>query len=159
MARQSSQTRSPSVHFPPPFLFVVGIAAGWAINQRIPLPLGKIVPAQAVVSWVMIVSGVSLMIWGLLTFRQACTAVYPNKPARELVAKGPYRFSRNPMYVGLTIMTTGIGLLADNIWMLMMLPITLIVLWKFVIQKEERYLRSEFGPAYEEYQQQVRRWI
>lgn len=99
------------------------------------------------------------MIWGLITFRSARTAIYPNQPARELVAKGPYRFSRNPMYVGLTIMTVGIGLLADNVWMLTMLPVTLIVLSKFVIQREEVYLRSEFGASYEEYQQRVRRWI
>lgn len=99
------------------------------------------------------------MIWGLFTFRRARTAIYPNQPARELVANGPYRFSRNPMYVGLTIMTVGIGLLADNAWMLIMLPATLFILWKLVIQKEERYLLSKFGSVYEKYQQQVRRWI
>lgn len=159
MARQPGKIRSPAVHFPPPFLFVVGIAAGWAMNQKFPLQLNAKVPAQAVVSWCIIVSGISLMIWGLFTFRRARTAIYPNQPARELVANGPYRFSRNPMYVGLTIMTVGIGLLADNAWMLIMLPATLFILWKLVIQKEERYLLSKFGSVYEKYQQQVRRWI
>lgn len=159
MARQLSEIRSPAVFFPPPLLFVIGIATGWAINQKIRWSLGIIVPAQAIISWIMVICGVSLMVWGLITFRLEKTAVYPNQPARQLVAKGPFRFSRNPMYVGLTIMTAGIGLLAANVWMLIMLPVTLIVLWKSVIQKEERYLKSEFGSVYEEYQKQVRRWI
>ncbi|MEP3480950.1 MAG: isoprenylcysteine carboxylmethyltransferase family protein [Fuerstiella sp.] len=129
------------------------------MQQFFAVQLGEIVPAQTIVSWVLIISGIGLMNWGLFTFRRARTAIYPNQPARQLVANGPYRFSRNPMYVGLAMMTVGIGLLADNIWMLIFLPITLTVLWKLVIQKEEQYLRSEFGSVYEKYQQQVRRWI
>ena len=161
MTQHATEIRSPSVHFPPPLLFALAIAGGWAIERKYPLPLSSLVPipVQVVTGWALIVMGFSLMAWGLATFRLARTAVYPNQPARQLVAKGPYRFSRNPMYVGLTIMTTGIGLLADNIWMLMILPVVLTVISKFVIRREERYLQHAFGASYEDYLKRVRRWI
>lgn len=161
MAEQASNIGSPAVNFPPPVLFVMAIAAGWGIEKKYPLPLSSLVaiPARAIVSWVLIVSGTSLMAWGLVVFRIARTAVYPNQPARQLVAGGPYRLSRNPMYVGLTMMTTGVAFLADNVWMLTALPVTLTVISKFVIQREERYLQHEFGSVYVDYQKRVRRWL
>lgn len=161
MADPANEISSPAVHFPPPLLFVVAIASGWAIERNFPLPLSSMVsvPAEPIISWGLICIGASLMIWGLATFKLAKTAVYPNQPAAELVARGPYRFSRNPMYVGLTVMTIGIGLRADNVWMLLMLPVILTVLSKFVIQREERYLQHAFGASYLDYQKRVRRWL
>lgn len=161
MTHQPPDISSPAVRFPPPLLFVIAIAAGWAIENKFPIPLSTLTPFSTppIVNWVLIIAGKSLMIWGLVTFRLARTAVYPNQPATELVARGPYRFSRNPMYVGLTIMTAGVGLLADNIWILMLLPVALTVISSFVIQREETYLQHEFGAAYKDYQKRVRRWI
>ena len=63
------------------------------------------------------------------------------------------------MYVGLIAMTLGIGLLADNLWMLMLLPIAIVVLTIFVIKREERYLTDAFGDSYRGYQARVRRWL
>lgn len=161
MAEEPTDVRSPAVNFPPPLLFVIAIASGWAVEKKIPVPLSSLtsISTPPIVNWVLIIAGQSLMVWGLVTFRLARTAVYPNQPATELVATGPYRFSRNPMYVGLTIMTAGVGLLADNIWILMLLPVALTVISSFVIQREETYLQHEFGAAYKDYQKRVRRWI
>lgn len=161
MAQQANEIRSPAVNFPPPLLFVMAIGIGWGIERKFPQPLSSFVsiPAPAIIGWTGFATGISLMVWGLVTFKMANTAIYPNQPAGQLVARGPYRFSRNPMYVGLTIMTIGIGLLADNVWMLLMLPVALTIISRFVIRREERYLLHAFGISYQDYLKRVRRWI
>lgn len=100
-----------------------------------------------------------MLLWGLVTFLRARTAIYPNQPARQLVDHGPYRFSRNPMYVALTVVLIGVALLADNLWMLLLTPVVLCVLTVFVIRREEAYLTSTFGEHYTSYVNRVRRWL
>ena len=161
MSTQTEQIPNPEVHFPPPTLFVVACVCGSAIESAVPVPLSTVlvVPVQVITGWSAIIVGVTLLVWALTTFIRLKTAIYPNQPAQELVVDGPYRFSRNPMYVALTAMTLGVSLLADNLWMLVLLPVVLIVLTRFVIQREENYLASEFGKSYLAYQTRVRRWL
>jgi len=80
-------------------------------------------------------------------------------PASQLVILGPYRWSRNPMYVGFVAMYLGFALLMNSVWPLLLLPGVIIALEILVITREERYLRSIFGPEYEEYCRQVGRWV
>lgn len=157
----TSSITNPGVWFPPPILFVLGFFMGLALNHFWPLPL---VPeprpgALLWLSWGAIVAGLSVIVSGLLTFRFKRTAIYPNQPATRLVQSGPYRFTRNPMYVGLTGTYLGIAVLTNLLWALMFLPIVLIVLQRAVIRREERYLTNAFGNAYHEYCQRVRRWL
>ena len=161
MSTQEKQIQHPDVHFPPPTLFVMAVLCGSAIESAVTVPLSTVlvVPTQMMLGWSAIIPGTALLVWALATFTKVNTAIYPNQPARELVAHGPYRFSRNPMYVALTAMTLGVGLMADNLWMLMLLPVVLVVLTKFVIQREENYLADAFGKSYRAYQTRVRRWL
>jgi protein-S-isoprenylcysteine O-methyltransferase Ste14 len=151
------------VRFPPPLLFVAGLAASLALDRlvlriRLVGDDGNWAPFL-VLGWLGIVSGVAFSMWGIRTFRRAGTAIVPNQPARTVVASGPYRWSRNPMYVGLTAAYSGVALLRNAVWPLILLPVVLTTLWFLVIRREERYLTHAFGDAYLRYQRSVRRWL
>lgn len=153
--------RSPGVFFPPPILFVLGIGLAWLIGRAVPLPLAPdaLRPISLLVGYVAIALSSATITWALVTFRLADTGIYPNQPATSIVARGPYRFSRNPMYVGLTVMSLGIALVANSLWMIAALPFVLWLLTVLVIRREEAYLSSAFGEAYAEYRRSVRRWL
>jgi protein-S-isoprenylcysteine O-methyltransferase Ste14 len=153
---------SPGVRFPPPFLFVGGFLLGLAAERwiwRTRLPGDQLRDAFAIAGWLGIVTGLLLAGWGIVTFLNSRTAIIPHHPASRLVQSGPYRFSRNPMYVGLTTLYVGLALLFDLVWPVLMLPFVLSALSYLVIRREERYLSDAFGDAYAAYRGHVRRWL
>jgi len=115
--------------------------------------------ALARIGFGILIVGVGLATWGIVTFRRARTAVIPHHAASQLVASGPYRFTRNPMYVGLTIVYTGGAVVLNSAWPLILLPVVLIVLAHFVVVREEQYLNDAFGDEYAAYRSRVRRWL
>lgn len=150
----------PGVHFPPPLMYAAGLVVGWIIDHWWPLPL----PAGA--SWVRdglamicIVAWLVLMLWAFATFRRARTTFIPNRPAAAIVIDGPYRITRNPMYVSMTALYLGIALLINSWWPLFLLSIVLFVIRRFVIAREERYLTDAFPLEYPAYCARVRRWL
>ena len=154
-------THGPGVNFPPPFLFVIGIAAGWGLNTVRPMPVSAVLapPWREACGWSAVIVGAALLVVALLTFAVARTAIFPNRPARAIVARGLYRCSRNPMYVALAVGTAGVGMLVDSAWILILLPGVLAALYRLVIRREEAYLASAFGDDYAEYRARVRRWL
>lgn len=133
----------------------------YLLHRRWPLGL---VPEEVafwveLAGWADVLVGLALMAWGIITFRRERTAVYPNRPARLLVESGPYRRTRNPMYLGMTILYLGVTALMNSWWPLLLLPIVLWALMALVISREERYLAAEFGETYGAYRERVRRWI
>jgi protein-S-isoprenylcysteine O-methyltransferase Ste14 len=142
-------------------LFILGIVAGWLLDRAVPLPL--VGPAArwsgAFAGWLLVALGAGLSAWAVATFRQARTTIVPNRPASTLVTRGPFRFSRNPMYVALSLMYLGAAVLVNSVWPLLLLPLVIAVLQTTVIRLEERYLEATFGRAYEEYRGRVRRWL
>jgi protein-S-isoprenylcysteine O-methyltransferase Ste14 len=153
----------PNVRYPPPFLFVLGIVAGWLLCRVFPLPLtgpaARLAGALALVGWLLVALGAGLSVWALATFGGARTAISPNRPASNLVTRGPYRLSRNPMYLGLSLLYLGVTLLVNSLWILLLLPVVIAILHLTVIRREERYLGATFGTAYDEYRRRVRRWL
>ena len=95
----------------------------------------------------------------MVTFGRARTAINPHHSASQLVTHGPYRFTRNPMYTGLTIAYLGGSALVDSAWPIIALPIVLLILVKTVISREEMYLADAFGAEYRGYVARVRRWV
>ena len=83
----------------------------------------------------------------------------PRTPSPELIPGGPYRYTRNPMYVGMTLIQAGIGIALGNLWILLLLVPTLWILRRSVIEKEEAYLERKFGDSYLRYRASVRRWL
>ena len=156
-----ADAQGPAVRFPPPFVFVGGFLAAWVLNFVIGfeidgeragvVQIGLGVGAMAI--------GIAVMLWGLATFARAGTPIIPDRPARQLVSHGPYRLTRNPMYLGLTSLYTGLALVLNMAWPLVLLPVVLLTLTATVIVHEERHLRAAFGATYEDYCRRVRRWI
>jgi protein-S-isoprenylcysteine O-methyltransferase Ste14 len=85
--------------------------------------------------------------------------VSPYKPTSALVVDGPYRYSRNPIYLADALIYIGISVVIDTLWPILLLPIALAVLQQGVIAREERYLERKFGDQYRQYQASVRRWL
>lgn len=153
---------SPGVPFPPPFLLVAGFLTGLALERwllRIVLPDGRMRIVLVAGGWIAILIGLSLTVWGLVTFFRARTAVMPHRGARRLVVEGPYTISRNPMYVGLSGLYLGLALLFNVAWPILFFPVALLALDRLVIRREERYLLDAFGADYLAYRQRVRRWL
>ena len=149
---------SAGVPFPPPFVYVAAVAVGYLLNQLLPLPVGR----SAVWNVAVVILAAA---WAALTFPSFVlfwrrrTSIIPTRPANELVISGPYRFSRNPMYVGLVFLTTAVAIVINTWWPVLLLVPALIIIRVTVIAREERYLRRRFGAEYDAYTRRVRRWI
>jgi protein-S-isoprenylcysteine O-methyltransferase Ste14 len=92
-------------------------------------------------------------------FRAADTDVRPWKPSATLVTTGLYRYTRNPMYAGMTLIFAALALLADSVITLILLPPLMVLITAAVIKREEHYLEITFGDEYRRYKRSVRRWI
>jgi protein-S-isoprenylcysteine O-methyltransferase Ste14 len=151
----------PGVQFPPPILFLIGFGVAWLFDEQVrPLPFPGVGRAVAVAAGVVVmIAGLYVMIWGIAMFRKAMTAIFPNQPANELVTDGAYRFTRNPMYVGFTLVFVGAAFIRDSAWPLVVLPLILGLLYLLVIRREEAYLSDAFGEQYASYCRRVRRWF
>jgi protein-S-isoprenylcysteine O-methyltransferase Ste14 len=143
---------------PPPLIFLAGLAVGFGLEALLP---GGSLPdvVRWVVGGIALVTGVALQTTFIAAFSRKGTAVEPWKPTTAIVTTGPYRLTRNPAYLGMALIYTGIALLADAPWALVPLPAVLAVIDRGVITREERYLERKFGAEYTEYTARVRRWV
>jgi protein-S-isoprenylcysteine O-methyltransferase Ste14 len=149
---------SPGVAFPPPFVYAAAVVGGYLLDRRWSLPVhaGLLVRAGAdLVAALALV----LMFGSIGLFWHRRTSIIPNRPADTLVIRGPYRFTRNPMYVGLALLTASLGVLLDTWWPIMLLLPALTIIQLAVIGPEEQYLRRRFGGDYDAYVRTVRRWV
>jgi protein-S-isoprenylcysteine O-methyltransferase Ste14 len=146
---------------PVPWVFVLAFLVGIGIEKGTQTGLIR-GPARAAV-WelglVVFTAGAVMAGWGLTIFYREKTTTVPGQCSRELVVWGPYRFTRNPMYVGLTLAYLGEAGILAQMWPLALLPLVLAYLNWTVIPVEESRLRETFGAVYEEYRGRVRRWI
>lgn len=151
----------PRIRIPPPLIFAAGWLAGWALSRLQPFDIdgSGASSVQTGLGTAIIAGGLALAFWGMATFTWARTPVLPMKPARLVVTHGPYRFTRNPMYVGLTLAYLGLSAVLNHAWPVVLLPVVLVVLTRFVIAREEAHLADRFGEEYERYRRQVRRWL
>ena len=107
----------------------------------------------------MIVLAVGLVIWAAILFRRADTGVVPFTPVKTLVATGPYRITRNPMYLGMAGVLLGTAVLLGSLAPFLAIPLFMALIeWRFILA-EEAMLVANFGEAYTEYQTRVRRWL
>jgi protein-S-isoprenylcysteine O-methyltransferase Ste14 len=156
----TSPEANAGVRFPPPFVFLLGLIAALLLNRSMRLSLVAPEPVWMFRTGIaLILAGLALAAWGMTTFRRHHTAIIPYHPATLVVSTGPYAFTRNPMYLGMTILYIGGGLLLDTLWAFMLLPVVVMIIDHAVIRREERYLSSAFGAAYDAYRARVRRWL
>jgi protein-S-isoprenylcysteine O-methyltransferase Ste14 len=133
---------------------VLAFALGWLIPLPIPAPLAVRLPGLAVV-----LAGLTLAFAAVRGFHEAHTSLGTYASAEWLVTTGPYRFSRNPIYVGYLCAGIGIPLALGNYWGLILVPVAVVLFERWIIQYEEAYLAHRFGQEYLSYQSAVRRWI
>ena len=153
--------RGAPVHIPPPLLFLLGYVAGEGLEHVVPLPLSRLVSSRVteVLGAFFLTLGFIVALASVATFLGAKTTPIPYRRATKLVTWGPYRLSRNPMYVGVTLIYLGVAALRAVLWPMLLLPVVLAVLNCVVIPQEEGILRAAFGAAYENYAARVRRWL
>jgi protein-S-isoprenylcysteine O-methyltransferase Ste14 len=91
--------------------------------------------------------------------QRANTNIDPYKPVTTVVTEGPFRYTRNPIYLALALLSAGIAFIANTFWVLLLLPFALLLINFGVIEREERYLENKFGKQYLDYKARVRRWV
>jgi len=144
----------------PPAIFLIALAVGFLLQHFLPLSPGDSWRAAGrVAGYALVAIGALFMFSAVALFRGAGTTPNPTRPTTALVFGGPYRLTRNPMYVGLTLITSGIGLWASTLWPALMALVAAVIVQRVVITREEEYLRRKFGTPYDEYCQRVRRWL
>ena len=149
---------NPGVIAPPPLIYAGALATGLLANRLYPiafLPRGL----SRVLGWPLIVGGPVVGSLGLREMKRADTNVDPREPTTAIVTGGPYRFTRNPLYLSMTLIYAGITALANALPAALLLPVVLHIMRRGVIEREERYLARKFGDEYLDYKARVRRWI
>lgn len=116
-------------------------------------------PVAEPLGWGMCALALTLLAWTLATFRRHQTTINPYKGASSLCTGGPFRISRNPIYLADWILLTGMSLVLRTVWPLVFAPMIWAILRYGVIRHEERHLEEKFGDAYRKYQSEVRRWL
>ena len=149
---------SPGVRFPPPLLYALAILGGWLLHRARPLPIGNS-PAMTTGAWLLVGCWALLAGTAIGTFRRRDTSMITFRPASALVIAGPYKFTRNPMYVSLALLTLAFALFLNTWWVVVLLVPALAAVQQIVIVPEEKYLRRRFGADYDTYTRQVRRWL
>ena len=158
---KSTDTISNDVALPgllrPPLVLLAAITLGVVLNLIWPLPF---IPAAMVLAGpVILIAAVLLFVLSVREFRATRTSVRGNERTTAIVRTGPYRFSRNPIYLGFVLFLLGLALLLNNLWLLVALAAFASFISIIVIPREEEFLERNFQAEYSEYKASVRRWL
>jgi protein-S-isoprenylcysteine O-methyltransferase Ste14 len=142
----------------PPLVYGGTLALGLLLNRLVPRAFLPRVAAR-VAGAALCALGLGIGMPAFLTMRRAHTNVRPDLPTTALVVSGPFRYSRNPIYLSLAVLYAGIATLANALAAILLLPAVIAVIDRGMIAREERYLEQKFGDEYRDYRARVRRWI
>jgi protein-S-isoprenylcysteine O-methyltransferase Ste14 len=142
----------------PPMLLVSAVVLAIALGRLAPVPaLEGVWPT--LLGGAMLVAGLGLDVWAIATMRRAHTNVMPNRAADLLVTWGPFRFSRNPIYLGNTLLLLGIGLAVGNSWFVVFAFVAALCVDRLAIRREEQHLAARFSDAWTDYAAKTPRWL
>jgi protein-S-isoprenylcysteine O-methyltransferase Ste14 len=142
----------------PPGIAAASILVGVGLRYLWPLRLAQ-QPTGRWIGGALILAWLALAAFAVGVFRRAGTTPNPTGDVTAFVINGPYRYTRNPMYLGLVLLQVGIAFVLCNAWVLILAPVTFLLLDRIVIAGEERYLEAKYGAAYTDYRRHVRRWL
>jgi protein-S-isoprenylcysteine O-methyltransferase Ste14 len=148
----------PGVVAPPPAIYGGAIGLGVALQYLAPAAVVSR-QVQAPLGILLILAAAVLMWLSMREFQRAQTSVRVDTPTARIVTTGPYRFTRNPIYVSLTLLHLGVAIWVNSAWVLGMLVPALLLISSGVIAREEQYLARRFGEEYLRYTRSVRRWL
>jgi protein-S-isoprenylcysteine O-methyltransferase Ste14 len=143
----------------PPLAWGFAIIAGLALNWLVPLVF---LPAGLPAGWlgaIAFILALGLFAWAIVTITRAGSNVPTNRPTTAIVESGPYRFTRNPIYLSMFLALIGLGIVFDNLWLVVMMVLFAIVIRYGVVAREEAYLERKFGDVYRGYRLRTRRWL
>ena len=152
---------NPAMRFPVPWVFILVYLAGVVVQHFVPIAIHSpdVFRNMRIGGFVLVGIGILVALSALGIFKKASTTTVPFERPSTLVTSGPYRFSRNPMYVALTVEYIGVAGARNEIWPLLLLPLVLLYVNFMIIPFEERRLHDVFGDAYQAYGARVRRWL
>ena len=160
MSASSPTERGARVSFPPPLVFVAGILLGVGFRYLVAPARAPIDPTLRLVAGLAVVAlGVAVIVSARILFGRTGQDPAPWKPTPALVFAGPYRFTRNPMYLGATAIMLGLGVALNNLWISLFALPALGVVHFIAVLPEERYLSEKFGESYTQYLARVRRYL
>lgn len=155
----NDEAKRPRTLIPPPAPYAAALLGGWWLDRYVlPLAFDDGLVSRPL-GWVWLAVGLALLGWTLWIFHRHHTTVNPYASATTLCTGGPFRFSRNPIYLGDWFLLIGISLLMNTLWPLAFAPLIWVTLRFGVIRYEEAHLEAKFGDAYRDYKTRVRRWI
>jgi protein-S-isoprenylcysteine O-methyltransferase Ste14 len=157
---EKREERGARVRFPPPLVFVGYSLLGVLLHRAVtplPFPLGRWITLIAGV--LVLAAGLGLIAAALRLHRRSGQDPKPWKPTPSLLFEGPYRFTRNPMYLGLTLLEIALGLMLDNLWISLLAFLGLLTVHFIAVKPEEEYLTEKFGDSYRAYLAKVRRYL
>lgn len=154
------QRDNPGVVAPPPLIYLSGLIIGLIFNYFFPAEIGFLPRLAEIITGIVFVAiaGFTIII-ALRAFSAVKTNVEPWKATTAIVSSSVYNFSRNPIYLAMTLLYLGAALLIDSLWVLLMIIPVLFLMTVGVIIREEKYLESKFGKEYLKYKKRVRRWF
>ena len=150
----------PAVKFPPPLLYLGAILFGWLLDYLLPIPaIALSVDISRLLGVIFLLAGIAVNIGGVMQFRIQKENLIPWTGSEKMIAEGIYKITRNPMYLGMTLIVVAIGLFFSSYAIVVLGLFAAIVIDRLVIAREEAYLEARFGQSYTDYKTQVRRWI
>jgi protein-S-isoprenylcysteine O-methyltransferase Ste14 len=148
------------VRIPPPVLPVAMILAGVGLQRLVPITLELPVPLRYWIGGLIVVGSLLVLgSWPAVLFRRSGQNPIPWEPTPSIVEGGPYRFTRNPMYLMMVLVCLGFAIILSNVWILALTPVCAVLLHRLAIVPEEAYLERKFGEVYLAYKRKVRRWL
>ena len=158
MSTTLASADKPGVLARPPFIYGGAFLIVLVLRWFWPMPI-LARPASLWAGLALLALGIGIALWGRKAMMAAGTNIDPMLPTTALAASGPFRFSRNPLYLGLTLVYLGLTLVANTWWGMVVLIPLLFIMHRGVVLREERYLEEKFGERYLEYRRRVRRYF
>jgi protein-S-isoprenylcysteine O-methyltransferase Ste14 len=152
-------TDAPAYRIWPPVAIGVPLVVGWILTATVGDPAELAVGPSRTVALVLTVAFVVWNGWALALMARHRTALLPGGSTTVILDRGPFRVSRNPLYVGLIAVDVALALFWPSLWALVLTPVGVAALWWGAIVPEERYLTEKFGDDYRAYCARVRRWL
>ena len=154
----ATQPDHAGVAFHPPLLLAVSLGVGFLLRWIAPL---SVIPSTAsvMIGPAIVALAFGVFLWAAMTMLRGHASIPTNKPTDAIVAGGPFRFSRNPIYLSMILLHLGVGAWTKSLWFFVLAALSVALLTGGVILREERYLERKFGDEYLSYKSRVRRWI
>jgi protein-S-isoprenylcysteine O-methyltransferase Ste14 len=156
---KTTQPHTPGIVAPPPVIYLASLALAFGANAIAPQPISAPSFILHVVGAMFLLISSAFARWAFVAMKKQGTSANPRKQSDALTTDGPFKLSRNPIYVAMTGLYFGIALLGNSLWPFLFLVPLLATMYWGVVLREERYLTHRFGEAYLAYKSRTRRWL